>query len=94
VDEAEKDWIGKFISHLKYERRLSDLTCKHYARDLDALAAFCDEQTIDNWSGIDSEHIRSYIPPLAIGVACPLEASNGGYRQREPFFVTCCVKNT
>jgi integrase/recombinase XerC len=60
VDEAEKDWIGKFIGHLKYERRLSDLTCKHYARDLGALAAFCDEQAIDNWSGIDSEHIRSY----------------------------------
>ena len=60
MDEAEKDWIGKFIGHLKYERRLSDLTCKHYARDLNALAIFCDEQAIDSWSGIDSEHIRSF----------------------------------
>ena len=60
MDEAEKKWIGKFLGHLRYERRLSELTCKHYGRDLDALAAFCAEQEIERWSGIDSEHIRSY----------------------------------
>ncbi len=60
MDSAERDWIDKFIGHLKYERRLSDLTCKHYRRDLDALVAYCDDEGIRNWADIDSEHIRAY----------------------------------
>ena len=60
MDSAEMDWIDKFIGHLKYERRLSDLTCKHYRRDLDALVAYCDDEGIRNWADIDSEHIRAY----------------------------------
>jgi len=60
VDDAEKDWIAKFIRHLEYERRLSDLTCKHYRRDLDALLGFCEEQGIECWRDVDSEHVRAY----------------------------------
>ncbi len=60
MNDAEKGWIGRFIDHLRYERRLSGLTCKHYGRDLDALAAFCDEQAIEKWATVDGEHIRSY----------------------------------
>ena len=43
MDDTEKDWIGTFILHLEYERRLSALTCKHYRRDLDALDERTDE---------------------------------------------------
>jgi integrase/recombinase XerC len=39
---------------------LSPLTCKHYRRDLVSLAAFCNEQRIENWSDIDSENVRAY----------------------------------
>ncbi|MEJ2173011.1 MAG: tyrosine recombinase XerC [Woeseiaceae bacterium] len=60
MDGTEKDWIGKFIGHLEYERRLSHLTCKHYRRDLVALAAYCDEIGVTRWSDIDSEHIRAF----------------------------------
>jgi len=60
VDDTEKDWIGKFIRHLEYERRLSELTCKHYRRDLEALLAYCGEIKIDKWAALDSEHIRAY----------------------------------
>jgi len=60
VDSAERDWIDRFIGHLKYERRLSDLTCKHYRRDLHALVAYCDDHGIRNWADIDSQHIRAY----------------------------------
>ena len=59
MDVAEKDWIGKFIRHLEYERRLSDLTCKHYRRDLEGLLAFCEAHGIARWRDIDSEHIRA-----------------------------------
>jgi len=60
LDSAETDWIDKFIGHLKYERRLSPLTCKHYRRDLLALAAFCDEIERIAWADLDSEDIRSF----------------------------------
>lgn len=60
MNDAEKGWIDKFIRHLEYERRLSDLTCKHYRRDLDALLAFCDENKTGNWGDLDSEHIRAW----------------------------------
>ena len=60
MDSAEKDWIGKFIRHLEYERRLSELTCKHYGRDLQALLEFCAENGLSRWGDVDSEHIRSF----------------------------------
>lgn len=60
MDSAETNWIDKFIGHLKYERRLSPLTCKHYRRDLLALAAFCDEIERSCWADLDSEDIRSF----------------------------------
>jgi len=60
VDDTEKDWVDKFIRHLKYERRLSDLTCKHYRRDLDALHTFCADNDVSSWVDIDSEHIRAF----------------------------------
>ncbi|MDH3613578.1 MAG: tyrosine recombinase XerC [Gammaproteobacteria bacterium] len=60
MDDTEKDWIGTFIRHLEYERRLSALTCKHYRRDLDALVAFCSTNDINRWADIDSEHIRAF----------------------------------
>ena len=60
MDKAEHDWIGKFIGHLEYERRLSEQTRKHYRRDLEALHAFCNEADVDRWRDVDSEHIRAY----------------------------------
>jgi integrase/recombinase XerC len=60
LHSAETDWIDKFIGHLEYERRLSPLTCKHYRRDLVALAAFCDEIERVSWADLDSEDIRSF----------------------------------
>lgn len=60
MDGAERDWIGRFLEHLKLERRVSDLTVKHYGRDLAALADWCAEAGIEAWQDIDSEHVRRY----------------------------------
>jgi integrase/recombinase XerC len=60
VDNAESEWIDKFIHHLEFERRLSPLTCKHYRRDLVALLAFCEKAGVTLWSGLDSEHFRAF----------------------------------
>ena len=58
--ESEEAWIDKFIAHLTYERRLSELTCKHYRRDLGALKTWCDKYGIETWGSIDDQHIRSW----------------------------------
>jgi len=60
VQTAEEAWIEKFIRHLTYERRLSELTSKHYRRDLDGLAAYCDKIGIEGWGDLDDDHIRSF----------------------------------
>ncbi|MEM7430640.1 MAG: tyrosine recombinase XerC [Pseudomonadota bacterium] len=60
MQPAATAWIDSFIRHLEVERRLSPLTCKHYRRDLDALAKYCDEVDIDNWGDVDSHQMRSF----------------------------------
>ena len=58
--DDEKEWIEKFIRHLSFERRLSPLTCKHYARDLDAFRRYCLSQGLEGWRSVDSEHMRAF----------------------------------
>jgi len=60
VHKAEEAWIEKFIRHLTYERRLSELTSKHYRRDLSCLAAYCDKFGLENWCDLDNDHMRSF----------------------------------
>jgi len=60
MNQNEYDWIDKFIRHLEFERRLSDLTCKHYRRDLKALAEYCYQYDLSGWNNLDNEHIRSF----------------------------------
>ena len=60
MDKPEIEWIDRFIHHLQYERRLSPLTCKHYRRDLQALAQFCERSDVGLWSSLDSEHVRAF----------------------------------
>ena len=57
---TDRGWIDRFIRHLEFERRLSPLTCKNYRRDLEALAAYCEQSDIGAWSGLDDGHIRAY----------------------------------
>ncbi|NNF94449.1 MAG: tyrosine recombinase XerC [Altererythrobacter sp.] len=52
--------MDRFIRHLEYERRLSPLTCKNYRRDLQALAAFCQQSGVAGWDDLDSEHVRVF----------------------------------
>ena len=58
LDDA--GWIGRFIHHLEFERRLSPLTCKNYRRDLETLRAFAVEADLGGWADLDGEHIRAF----------------------------------
>ena len=53
-------WIGRYLAHLRTERRLSPHTEAAYRRDLDALVAFCDGEKIADWKRIDSHHVRTF----------------------------------
>jgi integrase/recombinase XerC len=53
-------WIGRYLAHLRTERRLSPHTEAAYRRDLDALVAYCDGGKIPGWKQLDNFHIRSF----------------------------------
>ncbi|MFO1425773.1 MAG: tyrosine recombinase XerC [Steroidobacteraceae bacterium] len=54
------DWVERFARHLASERRLSGHTGSNYARDLRALVQWCDAQSIADWRGLDSQHVRLF----------------------------------
>jgi integrase/recombinase XerC len=53
-------WIGRYLAHLRTERRLSPHTEAAYRRDLEALADFCAREKIAEWKRIDSFHVRTF----------------------------------
>ncbi len=59
-----KQWLDKFIYHLRYERRLSPHTLSAYRRDLNAFADYCDAQSIEDLSELSSLDVRQYAAKL------------------------------
>jgi integrase/recombinase XerC len=53
-------WIGRYLAHLRTERRLSPHTEAAYRRDLEALATYCDAERIAGWKQLDNFHIRTF----------------------------------
>ncbi len=53
-------WIGRYLAHLRTERRLSPHTEAAYRRDLDALAAYCNSERIAGWTQVDNFHVRTF----------------------------------
>ncbi|HEX4618795.1 MAG TPA: tyrosine recombinase XerC [Steroidobacteraceae bacterium] len=60
MSPAALAWINRFRRYLAFERRLSPHTDVSYARDLRALAAFCDRMGIADWGALDSQHVRAF----------------------------------
>jgi integrase/recombinase XerC len=54
------DRVAQFRRYMTIERNLSAHTDSNYARDLAALIKFCDARQIDDWSIVDSQHIRQF----------------------------------
>ena len=57
---AAIDRVAQFRRYMTIERNLSAHTDSNYARDLAALIKFCDARKLDDWSVIDSQHIRQF----------------------------------
>jgi integrase/recombinase XerC len=57
---AALERVAQFRRYMTTERRLSAHTDSNYARDLAALVKFCDVQGLQDWSAVDSQHIRTF----------------------------------
>lgn len=57
---AALKWVSAFRRHLGTERRLSRHTDSSYALDLAALVKYCDTQALEEWSTLDSQHVRVF----------------------------------
>jgi integrase/recombinase XerC len=60
VTSTEREWVERFASHLKHERRVSEHTLAAYRRDLTLLAAFCEARKIAHWSLVSHTDLRSF----------------------------------
>ena len=53
--------LSAFYQYLQSEKRYSDHTLKNYQRDIRGFVSYCEASAIQDWSAIDSQHVRSYI---------------------------------
>jgi integrase/recombinase XerC len=60
VHPHESEWIERFASHLKHERRLSAHTVSAYLADIARLAVFCDARKIASFGDIDALQVRTF----------------------------------
>jgi integrase/recombinase XerC len=57
---AALEWLKRFRRYMTTERQLSAHTDSNYARDLAALVLFCDKEKLNEWSQLDSQHVRVF----------------------------------
>lgn len=60
----EREWLKRWLDHLRFERRLSPLTVKNYHRDIEALYTFLCNAEVNDWAGVDGAHVRSFAARL------------------------------
>jgi integrase/recombinase XerC len=60
VNSTESEWIERFTSHLKHERRVSEHTVAAYRHDLLRLRAFCDGRKIMRWRSLKNAELRAF----------------------------------
>jgi integrase/recombinase XerC len=57
---AAREWLQRFRRYLTTERRLSTHTDTNYARDLAALARYCEREGLTEWAQLDGPHVRTF----------------------------------
>lgn len=53
--------VSRFYQYLQTEKQYSEHTLTNYQRDIGSFLGFCEQQTITDFSRLDSGHIRSFI---------------------------------
>jgi integrase/recombinase XerC len=85
------DWLLRFLTHLRQERRLSAHTVAAYRHDLETLQRFCARRGIDAWPALEHAGVRAFAAGEHAGGLSPrsiqrrLSAVRGfySYLQRE-----------
>jgi integrase/recombinase XerC len=60
VEALERDWIERFSSHLKLERRMSGHTVSAYRHDLARVVAFCEGRKVPTWRALSNFQVRAF----------------------------------
>jgi integrase/recombinase XerC len=60
VQRPEREWIERFLAHLKFERRMSSHTLSAYRHDLLRLMAFCERRDVQRWSALNNFLVRAF----------------------------------
>jgi integrase/recombinase XerC len=60
VQGPEREWIERFLAHLKFERRMSGHTLAAYRHDLVRLTAFCTRRDVQRWSALNNFQVRAF----------------------------------
>jgi len=71
MDPRAREWLPRFARHLATERRLPANTIASYGRDLRALLEFCEQQDLDDWRALDSQHVRLFAARAHAGGLAP-----------------------
>jgi integrase/recombinase XerC len=71
VQDCEREWIERFLSHLLLERRMSGHTVLAYRHDLGRLAAFCEKRDIKRWAVLNNFQVRAYAASEHAGGIAP-----------------------
>jgi integrase/recombinase XerC len=53
--------LQAFLSHLRFERRLSPHTLSNYQRDLQRFRDWCREQALDGWEKLTPGQVRAFV---------------------------------
>jgi integrase/recombinase XerC len=68
---AALERVAEFRRYMTTERRLSAHTDSNYARDLAALIKYCDRLGLQDWSALDTQHIRMFAAKSHAGGLAP-----------------------
>ena len=60
MEHPEREWIERFLSHLKFERRMSSHTVAAYRHDLLRLTAFCERRDVKRWCALNNFQVRAF----------------------------------
>jgi integrase/recombinase XerC len=71
VQPSEREWIERFLAHLKFERRMSGHTLAAYRHDLLRLMAFCARRDVRNWSALNNFQVRAFAAAEHAGGIAP-----------------------
>ena len=71
MESSEREWIERFLSHLKLERRMSIHTVEAYRHDLHTLLRFCERRAVPRWKALNNFQVRAFAAAEHAGGIAP-----------------------